>query len=110
MSSCCITISLPISNRHYSKHTGIPAGSANFAELQIKASGFMFFITRLTENTNLAVCLPPVEHLFNAARVNIALARPKFAELDVGAQKRPLTQPSYVVESSTTRSSEDAVK
>jgi Ras-related GTP-binding protein A/B len=48
----------------------------------------MFFITRLTENTNLAVVLPPHEGLFNTARLNITLARPKFAELDVGVQKR----------------------
>ena len=70
------------------KHTGIPAGSANFAELQIKTGRFMFFITRLTENTNLAVCIPASEHIFNAARVNISLARHKFADLDVSG-KRP---------------------
>ena len=56
--------------------------------MQIKASGFMFFITRLTENTNLAVVLPPHEGMFNTARLNITLARPKFAELDVGVTKR----------------------
>ncbi|KAF2403103.1 GTP-binding protein GTR1 [Trichodelitschia bisporula] len=72
------------------KHTGIPAGSANFAELQIKTGRFMFFITRLTENTNLAVTIPPSEHVFNAARVNIALARPRFADLDIGNRKRPV--------------------
>jgi len=77
------------------KHTGIPAGSANFAELQIKATGFMFFITRLTENTNLAACIPPAEHIFNAARVNIALARPRFAELDVAMlKKKPVDEQS----------------
>jgi Ras-related GTP-binding protein A/B len=48
----------------------------------------MFFITRLTENTNLAVVLPPHEGMFNTARLNITLARPKFAELDVGMTKR----------------------
>ena len=69
------------------KHTGIPAGSANFAELQIKTGRFMFFITRLTENTNLAVCIPASEHVFNAARVNIALARHKFADLDVSGKR-----------------------
>lgn len=47
----------------------------------------MFFITRLTENTNLAVCIPPAEHIFNAARINIAMARPRFAELDVASRK-----------------------
>jgi len=70
------------------KHTGIPAGSANFAELQIKTGRFMFFITRLTENTNLAASIPPSEGVFNAARINIQLARPKFAELDIVAGKR----------------------
>ncbi|KAE9961498.1 hypothetical protein BLS_001919 [Venturia inaequalis] len=86
------------------KHTGIPAGSANFAELQIKASGFMFFITRLTENTNLAACIPPEEHIFNAARVNIALARPRFAELDVGMKKRPTLEPQQIPTASSSES------
>ncbi|KAF2436746.1 ras-related GTP-binding protein-like protein A [Tothia fuscella] len=72
------------------KHTGIPAGSANFAELQIKAAGFMFFITRLTENTNLAVCIPPAEHIFNTARLNIELSKASFASLDVASRKRPV--------------------
>ena len=70
------------------KHTGIPAGSANFAEMQIKTSQFMFFITRLTENTNLAASIPPSEQIFNAARVNILLARPRFAELDITAKSK----------------------
>ena len=48
----------------------------------------MFFITRLTENTNLAATIPPSEQIFNAARDNIALARPKFQELDVVAKPR----------------------
>lgn len=41
------------------KHTGIPASLANFAEMHLKTGRFMFFITRLTENTNLAACIPP---------------------------------------------------
>lgn len=65
------------------KHTGLPAGSANFAELQIKTGQFMFLITRLTENTNLAVAMPSGEALYNAARINIALARERFGELDL---------------------------
>ncbi|KAF2672551.1 ras-related GTP-binding protein-like protein A [Microthyrium microscopicum] len=71
------------------KHMGVPAGSANFAELQIKTGRFMFFITRLTENTNLAVSLPPYEYIFNSARVNISLMRPRFAELELSNKKRP---------------------
>jgi Ras-related GTP-binding protein A/B len=72
---------------------GVPAGSANFAELQIKTGRFMFFITRLTENTNLAVSLPPYEHIFNSARINISLSRPKFAELELSIKKRPEVGP-----------------
>ncbi|KAF1991269.1 GTP-binding protein GTR1 [Aulographum hederae CBS 113979] len=71
-----------------SKHTGIPAGTANFAEMQIKTGRFMFFITRLTENTNLAASIPPSEQIFNAARINILLARPRFAELDIASRPR----------------------
>jgi Ras-related GTP-binding protein A/B len=48
----------------------------------------MFFITRLTENTNLAVSIPPYEHIFNAARINISMIRSKFAELDVASKRR----------------------
>lgn len=48
----------------------------------------MFFITRLTENTNLAACIPPSEQIFNAARINIMLARSKFAELDIASKPR----------------------
>ncbi|KAF2140407.1 uncharacterized protein K452DRAFT_360020 [Aplosporella prunicola CBS 121167] len=66
-----------------SKHTSLPPSHANFAEMQIKTGRFMFFITRLTENTNLAASIPPSEQVFNAARVNISLARARFAELDV---------------------------
>ena len=65
------------------KHTGLPAGSANFAELQIKTGNYMFLITRLTENTNLAVVIPSEEALYNAARINILLAKDRFDELDI---------------------------
>lgn len=80
------------------KHTRSNATSANFAELQIKSAKYMFLITRLTENTNLAVALPPGEALFNAARVNIALARAQFAEFDITGStktdKKPITYDS----------------
>lgn len=66
-----------------SRQTGLPPGNANFAELQIKTGRFMFFITRLTENTNLAVTMPASEQAFNSARVNIQLASPRFAALDI---------------------------
>lgn len=55
----------------------------------------MFFITRLTENTNLAASIPPSEQVFNAARVNILLVRPKFAELDIAAKPRPGIQQAF---------------
>ncbi|KAK5116167.1 hypothetical protein LTR62_008493 [Meristemomyces frigidus] len=64
------------------KHSGLMAAEVTFAELQIKTGGFMFFITRLTENTNLAVVMPSDESSFNGARVNIQLARREFAHLD----------------------------
>lgn len=71
-----------------SKHTGIMPSAVSFAELQIKTGNFMFFITRLTENTNLAVVVPGDESAFNAARVNIQLARQEFAHLDI-VEKAP---------------------
>jgi Ras-related GTP-binding protein A/B len=55
----------------------------------------MFFITRLTENTNLAASIPPSEQVFNAARVNIMLARSKFAELDIANRPRPALQQAF---------------
>ena len=69
------------------KHTGIMASEVSFAEMQIKTGAFMFFITRLTENTNLAVVLPSDESAFNSARVNVQLARKEFAHLDIVEKK-----------------------
>ena len=63
--------------------------------MQIKTGRFMFFITRLTENTNLAASIPPSEQIFNAARVNISLVRPKFAELDIASKPRPAVQQAF---------------
>ncbi|OQO14098.1 hypothetical protein B0A48_00974 [Cryoendolithus antarcticus] len=65
------------------KHTGMLPSEAAFAELQVKTGEFMFFITRLTENTNLAVSMSSDEAAFNAARVNVQLARQEFAHLDI---------------------------
>ncbi|EMC94120.1 hypothetical protein BAUCODRAFT_112878 [Baudoinia panamericana UAMH 10762] len=65
------------------KHTGTLASEVSFAEMQVKTGEFMFFITRLTENTNLAVVMPSDEATFNAARVNVQLARQEFAHLDI---------------------------
>ncbi|KAK5163848.1 hypothetical protein LTR04_002197 [Oleoguttula sp. CCFEE 6159] len=76
------------------KHIGIPAGSANFTELQIKTGRFMFFITRLTDNTNLAVVVPPSEQVFNVARLNIRLVRWKFDELDIATKKKVEAAPA----------------
>lgn len=69
------------------KHTGIMASEVSFAEMQVKTGLFMFFITRLTENTNLAVVMPSEEGTFNAARVNIQLAKKEFAHLDIIEKK-----------------------
>lgn len=82
-----LSVLLKTHKHSIAKHTGMPAGSANFAELQIKMANCMFLITRLTENTNLAVIMPSGEALFNAARINIALAREKFGELDIPTSK-----------------------
>jgi Ras-related GTP-binding protein A/B len=54
----------------------------------------MFFITRLTENTNLAVSIPPYEHIFNAARINIGMVRNRFAELDISGKRRVDVDPA----------------
>jgi Ras-related GTP-binding protein A/B len=69
------------------KHTGMLASETSFAEMQIKTGAFMFFITRLTENTNLAVVMPSDEATFNAARVNVQLARREFAQFDIVEKK-----------------------
>ncbi|EME81757.1 uncharacterized protein MYCFIDRAFT_33086 [Pseudocercospora fijiensis CIRAD86] len=71
-----------------SKHTGMMPSEVSFAEMQIKTGDFMFFITRLTENTNLAVVMPSDEAAFNAARVNVQLARKEFAYLDIVDSKK----------------------
>lgn len=55
----------------------------------------MFFIIRLTENTNLAASIPASEQVFNAARVNISLARSRFAELDVITGKHRSMQQQF---------------
>lgn len=70
-----------------SRHTGTMPSEVSFAEMQIKTGAFMFFITRLTENTNLAVIMPSDEASFNAARVNVQLARREFAHLDIVEKK-----------------------
>lgn len=80
------------------KHTGALASEVNFAEMQIKTGAFMFFITRLTENTNLAVVMPSDEAAFNAARVNVQLARKEFAHLDIiekDKKGKDTQQPAY---------------
>ena len=69
------------------KHTGTMASEVSFAEMQIKTGSFMLFVTRFTENTNLAVIMPCDEGSFNAARVNVQLAKKEFAHLDIIEKK-----------------------
>ncbi len=69
------------------KHTGMMASAVSFAEMQIKTGAFMFFITRLTENTNLAVVMPSDEGCYNTARINVELARKEFSHLDIVEKK-----------------------
>lgn len=74
------------------KHTGAMASEVSFMEMQIKTASFMFFITRLTENTNLAVVTANDEGSFNAARVNVQLAKQEFAHLDIIEKKGKETE------------------
>ena len=75
-------------HRHsMAKHTGTMASEVSFAEMQVKTRTFMLFITQLTENTNLAVIMPNDEGAFNAARVNVQLAKKEFAHLDIIEKK-----------------------
>ena len=69
------------------KHTGMMASETSFAEMQVKTKTFMLFITRLTENTNLAVVMPNDEGAFNTARVNVQLVKKEFAHLDIVDKK-----------------------
>lgn len=68
-------------------HTGMMASEVSFAEMLVKTDDFMFFITRLTENTNLAVVMPSDEGAFNTARLNVQIARLEFAHLDIVEKK-----------------------
>ena len=75
-------------HRHsMAKHTGTMASEVSFVEMQVKTRTFMLFITQLTENTNLAVIMPNDEGAFNAARVNVQLAKKEFAHLDIIEKK-----------------------
>lgn len=78
------------------KHTGTMASEVSFAEMQIKTGDFMFFITRLTENTNLAVVMPSDEGAFNSARVNLQLARREFTHLDIIDDKKGKERPHAI--------------
>ncbi|KAK5164633.1 GTP-binding protein gtr1 [Saxophila tyrrhenica] len=69
------------------KHTGTMASEVSFAEMQVKTGSFMFFITRLTENTNLAIVIANDEAAFNCARINVQLAKKEFAHLDIMEKK-----------------------
>ncbi|KAF2858569.1 hypothetical protein K470DRAFT_283172 [Piedraia hortae CBS 480.64] len=62
--------------------TGAVGDVGNFEELQIKSGGVQFFVTRLTENTLVAVVMGSGESEFNVARVNVALARAEFNSLE----------------------------
>lgn len=78
---------LKTSKHSMARHTGVMPSEISFGELQLKTGDFMFFITRLTDNTNLAVVMDSDEAAFNAARVNVQLARAEFAHLDIVEKK-----------------------
>jgi len=92
------------------RHTGTMVSEVSFTELLVKSGKFMFFITRLTENTNLAVVMPNDEGAFNAARVNVSLAKGEFAYLDIiekkGKEAQRTARESIAPEEDT-RGSED---
>ncbi|KAL9093632.1 MAG: hypothetical protein Q9159_000161 [Coniocarpon cinnabarinum] len=79
------------------KHCRVQTSSAHFAELEIKTGRFMFFACQMTENTNLAVTLPPSEMCFNAAKATVDAVRKKFVELDtaVASNKVRVSQEEF---------------
>lgn len=79
------------------RHTRSQPGAAHFRDFELRTSRFAWFVTRLTENTNLAVVLPPGEQLFNFAKAGVDAARARFVELDVGGGGREVKGEGRVV-------------
>jgi len=50
----------------------------------LKAPRFNLIISRLTNNTYLLLCLPPGDIDMECARLNIMMARQRFANIGVG--------------------------
>lgn len=66
-----------------SKYTGTPRNSEQFTDFEYKAgANFSVFVTKFTTNTYIQVVLPPGEARFNAAKLNVAIARSWFKFLD----------------------------
>jgi Gtr1/RagA G protein conserved region. len=66
-----------------SKYTGTPRNAEQFSEFEYKmGTTFSMFATKFTTNTYILVCMPPGEARFNAAKLNVAAARPWFKFLD----------------------------
>ena len=69
-----------VRSRHY---TGATSTSHPFTEIVIKAPLFNLVLARLTNNTYVLVVLPPGETEIECARLNIMVARERFAKMDV---------------------------
>lgn len=66
-----------------SKYTGTPRNSEQFTDFEYKAgANFSVFVTKFTTNTYIQVVLPPGEARFNAAKLNVGIARSWFKYLD----------------------------
>lgn len=66
-----------------SKYTGTPRNSEQFTDFEYKAgANFSVFVTKFTTNTYIQVVLPPGEARFNAAKLNVGIARSWFKFLD----------------------------
>lgn len=69
------------------RHTGAMVSEVSFAEMHIKSGPFMFFISHLTDSTNLAVVLSSDRGAFDTARATIQRAKLEFAHLDIVEKK-----------------------
>jgi Ras-related GTP-binding protein A/B len=75
-----------------SKFTGTPRNAEQFSDFEYKAgANFALFVTKFTTNTYILVCMPPGEARFNAAKLNVSIARSWFKFLD-----GPVTTPQVV--------------
>jgi len=64
--------------------SGTPRGADQFKVITLQmGTKFQMFVGNFTTNTYIMVILPPGEARFNAAKLNVAIAREQFEPLDV---------------------------